>query len=227
MSLAASDDSASLASTHRRRSWAIAAAASGCWRAASSDLARARCRRRTGTRPRRSRCRRGARCPPARPRARTSRPPAQQGDVERAAAEVVDEHRRVRARRRRDGGVVDRRSGRLGDQLGARRGRRRASALRSVPSWYSVQFAGCVITIRVGGAADLLGDGGGRPTSPSARSAGRRGTASPTASAAPGSPTRRLNSRARPCGCAAPRRSAAPPNSSSSPAAKITDGTAT
>ena len=150
---------------------------------------------------------------------------AQQGDVERAATEVVDEHRRRRARRG-DGGVVDRRRRRLGDQLGV--------AEPDVDEGVAQRaelVLGPVRRMRdhdaVGGAADLLGHRVDRPTGPSARSAGRRGTASPTASAGPGSPTRRLNSRASPSGCAAPRRSAAPPNSSSSPAAKITDGTAT
>ena len=76
--------------------------------------------RRTGTRPRRSRCRRAARCRPARSRARSRRP--------RGAAGRRRTSRR-RGRRRApsrpastsaDGGEVDRRRGRLGDQLGAR-----------------------------------------------------------------------------------------------------------
>ena len=66
-------------------------------------------------------------------RARTRRPRAQQGDVERAAAEVVHEQRRP-GLDVGDGGVVERRGRRLGDQLGVARPTSRERVARACPA---------------------------------------------------------------------------------------------
>ena len=95
-----------------------------------------------------------------------------------------------------------------------------------MPSWYSVQFAGCVNTTKLAGPPSCSAT---VPSTHFAIRAVRRSAwyGDPDSNSGTGSPTRRLNSRASPSGSLAPRRSAAPPNSSSSPAANTTDGTVT
>ena len=203
---AASRDSASFASTQRRRSWAIAAAdppgAREHRRARRPGLAP----RRAGTPPRRSRCRRGARCRPARSDVLEASPVApQQGDVERAAAEVVDEHRRSGSTCG-DGGVVDapRPSGSEISSASPRPTSRERVA----------QHAELVL-----GPVRRMGDHDARGRSPicsvtvsTTQRANRAVSRSawygdPDSMIGTGSPSRRLNSRAMPAGLVAPRRS--------------------
>ena len=100
-----------------------------------------------------------------------------------------------------------------------------ARALRSIPSWYSVQFAGCVITMESGASPTCSVTESTTHLAISAVSLSAWYGA-PDSTIGTGSPSRRLNSRASPCGWLAPRRSAAPAKSRSSPSAKMTEGTA-
>ena len=161
MSLAASDDRASLASTQRLRSWVIADGGLRALAGGFEDLARHAVDGELEDRlvevdaaealdPRRL----------DHVLERRTLPP-QQGDVERPAAEVVDEHRRVRGQGG-DGGVVDRRRRGLGDQVGLTE-----SDVTEGVAQRAELVLGPVRRMgdddAVGGAADLLGHRGGRP----------------------------------------------------------------